>query len=138
MKNKIIKNKGADYFSWIKENNFSISSPRHRGLYAEMIFLKHCKEKKISTSRINPHLDVLDQVPHESFKKIQQNELKKLGKIPFSWLIIERKRPYFAEIKMGTSQLNKKQKESLSLLRKNKVFLFRVFEDGEILIKKII
>ncbi len=125
------------YLEWIKENNYSIRSPRHRGYYAEMTFRKFCQEKGITSVKINPFIDVLEQIPGYFLRKMQQKELKKLGKIKLDFFCFGKEGGYFMIVKMGTSNLNANQKGIIAGMVKNKVFLFRVFEDADIFIKKL-
>ena len=122
------------YHDWIKKHNYSILSPRHRGMYAEMVFRKYCLINKIFSQKINPKIDILAQIDADFLKKIQQKELKNLGKIPFNWFSMELGQGYFVEVKMGTSNMTKEQRNIK--FQRNKLYLFRVFEDGEIVIKK--
>lgn len=138
MYSKIVKSMEVlSYFEWVKENNYSILSPRHRNIYAEMIFRKFCKNKNIFVVKINPFIEVLEQISSNNLKKIQIKELKKIGKIRLGFFCIERGRGFFAEVRMGTSQLSTVQRKLLREMKKNNVFLFQVFEDAEMLIKKI-
>ena len=138
MYSRVIKSRfKPDYLEWIKENNYSILSPRHRGFYAEMIFNKFCKKEGITSIRVNPFIKILDQIPAYFLKKIQQKELEKLGKIKVDFFCFGKERGYFVVIKMGTSDINTCQKRLIRLIEKNNVFLFRVFEDADIFIKKL-
>lgn len=126
-----------DYQEWVKENDYSLLSPRHRGFYAEMIFNKFCNKEGITIIKINPFIDILEQIPAYFLKKIQQKELKKLGKIKLDYFCFGKERGYFMAVKMGTSDISTKQRSLIKSLIKNKVFLFRVFEDADIFIKKL-
>ena len=138
MHTKVVKNVPVPtYQEWLKEHGFSLLSPRHRGLYGEFVFRKFCQTAGILALRIDPHLPVLDQIPLGNLKKIQQKELKKFGKIPFHWFCQEGKNSFFAEAKMGTSALSAVQRLALGLTVKNRAFLFQVFEDGEIVAKRL-
>ncbi|MBD3163961.1 hypothetical protein GF323_02065 [Candidatus Woesearchaeota archaeon] len=138
MYTRVIKSKlKQDYFGWINDNGYSISSPKHRGYYAEMVFRGHCIENGITSIKINPHFSVLEQIPAYFLKKIQQKELKKLGKIGLDFFCFGRKGGYFAALKMGTGNLNQSQRKLIPEMEKNRVFLFRVFEDGDIFIKRL-
>jgi len=136
MYSRVVKSKYKPlYRDWIKENNHSILSSRHRGIYAEMIFQKYCTNHEILSIKINPFIDILDQIPDKFLKKIQQKELKN-KRISLSFFCIEKEKGYFVDLKMGTSNLTQAQKQDIKSLNKNKIFLFRVFEDADIFIKK--
>ncbi|MDO8480602.1 MAG: hypothetical protein Q7S65_02165 [Nanoarchaeota archaeon] len=138
MNTRIIKKTPVPiYQDWLKEHGFSILSPRHRGLYGELAFRKFCQTAGIFALKLSSDLPILDQIPLEKLRKTQQKELKKLVKIPFHWFCQEGKQVFFAEVKMGTSSLSAIQRLALGMLAKNRVFLFQVFEDGEIVAKRL-
>jgi hypothetical protein len=138
MYDRVIKKQlKPDYFKWLEENYYPIYSPRHRGIYAEIIFRKFCNEEQINVIKINQFIDILEQIPANLLKKNQQKELENL-RVDLDFFCIEKNnKNYFVEVKMGTSNLGQKQKKAVERLKKNEVFLFRVFEDGEVFIKRI-
>jgi hypothetical protein len=138
MYNRVIKSVNIEgYQDWIKENEYSILSPKHRRFYAEMVFTNFCVDNGITFIKINPHFEIIKQIPSYFLKKIQQKELKKLGKINLDFFCFEGQKGYFVGLKMGTSDLNAKQKQLIREMQKNKVFLFRVYEDAEMFIKRL-
>jgi hypothetical protein len=139
MYNRIIKNKfGPDYHSWLKTNQFSVLSPKHRGIYAEMIFKKYCLKYNILAIKINSFFPIDEQISMNFLTKKQQKELGDTQLIPLHFFCIENnKKIFLTEIKMGTSNLSLRQKTVVEKLKKIEVYLFRVFEDAEIFIKKI-
>ncbi len=102
-----------------------------------MIFKKHCKEKGIITTKINRHFSILDQIHTDYLKKTQQKELKKMDKIALDFFCLDGEKSYFAIVKMGISNPSTLQRKQAKEMKKSKVFLFRVFEDAEMLIKRI-
>ena len=140
MYNKLIKSRiSPNYIEWIKNNEYSILSPIHRGIYADLIFRKYCNLNNIIVLKINKNLEIIEQIPADFehfFKKKELNNLKKYGKIGVKYLCFEKNKPYFVEVKMGTSAISSTEKQKILKLE-NSVFEFRVYEDGEILIKKI-
>ena len=132
MYTKIIKSLGIiPYLDWIRENNYSLKSPKHRGKYAEMAFLRYCKEQNIIPIRIDSMLQISEQIPLHFLSKKQQKELEKI-KLKLDYFCIENNKGYFVDCRMGMSAAFAGKE-----LMENDVFLFRVFEDGEIFIKKI-
>ncbi|MBR9699792.1 hypothetical protein GOV09_05020 [Candidatus Woesearchaeota archaeon] len=116
------------YRQWISEYGYSLVSSKHRSIYAEMIFKKYCREHGIIAIKINPHIDVLDQIPLD-FLTLKQQELLRNKKFKVHFFCIEKDQGYFVDVRMGFSSVfHGKELE--------KVFLFRVFEDGDIVIKE--
>ncbi|MCK5283362.1 MAG: hypothetical protein KAK00_08200 [Nanoarchaeota archaeon] len=122
---------------WIRDNDYPISSPRHRGIYAEIIFKKFCNLNNIFTIKINPYMDIIEQIPYEFFTKKQLKNLRKIGKIDWDFFCLEKGKACFMEIKMGTSNISHKQRELLKMMGKIKVALFRVFEDADVFIRRL-
>ena len=138
MNTKVVKSRfKPEFMDWIKENNYSINSPKHRGYYAEMIFRKYVISEGITAVKINSHFNILEQIPAYFLKKLQAKELEKLGKINLDFFCFGKEKGYFVVIKMGTSNLSRDQKELVSEMKRNKVFLFRIFEDADIFIKEL-
>ena len=123
------------YHEWIKENNFSVASPKHRRYYAEYLFHSFCQEQGIITISLNPILPALLQIPAEKIQKNQQKILQKFGRISFDFYCINKENGFFTILKMGTSSLSKQQRIHSSLLKN--VYLFHAFEDTELVIKRL-
>ena len=126
MYNRLLKSgEWPKYREWLENNNYSIISSKHRGYYAEMVFRKFCLAENIVFVKINPHLGILEQIPTNFLKKIQQKELQKAGKSSFSFFCAEEGKGYFVAVKMGTSSLTAEQKKYAEAMNRNKAFLFR-------------
>ncbi len=138
MYNKIVKTIGwENYNDWLKRNDYSIFSPRHRGFYAEMVFRRYCLSQGITAVRINKNIDLISQIPAYFLKKIQQKEIEKLGRLPVDFFCYGKNQSFFVVVKMGTSNIASQQRNRIEMIRRNKTFLFRVFEDGEAVIRQI-
>jgi len=136
MYTKTVKNlEIVNYFDWIKRNNYSILSPKHRGYYAEFVFTKYCQKHGIIAMKINPNISIISQILTDFLKKIQIKELEKIDKLAINYFCVERNNGYFVVLKMGTSGITSHQRKDIERLEKNEIFMFRIFEDGEILIK---
>jgi len=137
MHTRAVKSKPVEsYRDWLKNNHFSLLSSRHRGMYAELIFKRFCQKQHSLVFQLNPFLPILDQIPHKYLKKSQQNELKKQHKIPLKWLVAEKERAFFVALKMSSSPITKEENRFLKEMKKNQGFVYRVYEDGEMMIKK--